>query len=196
MLVTDDALLGGRDVVDLARRAVRGGATAVQLRLKEATARELAGLGRALRQALTVPVLINDRPDVAAAAGCGVHLGADDLAPALARRILPAGTIIGASVGTPTEAERAWDADFWGVGPWRVSDTKPRAGAALGLEGVREIVALAGRRPCVVIGGVRPDDIPGVLRAGAVGVAVVSGILAAPDPEAAARSYAVGFPTG
>ena len=79
MLVTDDRLVRGRDLVSLAQAAERGGATSVQIRLKEATARELAQLVRRLVQALRIPVLVNDRPDVAIAAGAaGVHLGPDD----------------------------------------------------------------------------------------------------------------------
>jgi thiamine-phosphate pyrophosphorylase len=193
MLVTDDRLVSGRDVVDLARRAVRGGVTCVQLRLKQADARALLGLARALREAVPVPILVNDRPDVAAAAGCGVHLGPDDLPPELARRILPAGSVIGVSIGTPEEAALSrglGSSDYWGVGPWRVTSTKADAGAAIGVEGFRQIVSLAAGRPCVAIGAVRPGDVPAVLAAGGAGVAVVSGILGEADVEAAARAYA------
>jgi len=189
MLVTDDRVLEGRDPVDLAVRAVRGGVTSVQLRLKQASARELADLAIRLRRALTVPVLVNDRPDVAALAECGVHLGPDDLPVELARRILPSGSIIGASVGTPAESERGAAADFWGVGPWRVTGTKGDAGAAIGAEGFRKVVALARGKPCIAIGAVRPEDVAEVLAAGGAGVAVVSGILSADDPENAARAY-------
>lgn len=190
MLVTDDRLLAGRDPVALARAAVEGGVTAVQLRLKEATARELVDLAVRLRDGLTVPVLINDRPDVAAVARCGVHLGPDDLPVAMARRILPPGTIIGASVGGPAEAGAAADADYWGVGPWRVTSTKGDAGAAIGAQGFAAVVKLAGGRPCVAIGAVRPDDVPAVRAAGGAGVAVVSGMLAAADVTRAAAEYA------
>lgn len=193
MLVTDDRLLAGRDVVTVACEAVRGGVTAVQLRLKQASSRELLAAARALRASLTVPVLVDDRPDVAAAAATGVHLGPDDLSPALARQILPSGTLIGVSVGLPEEAPDAAPADYWGVGPWRVTGTKTDAGTAIGAEGLRRIVALAGGRPCLAIGGIRPEDIPAVRAAGATGVAVVSGILGEPDIEAAARRYAASF---
>jgi thiamine-phosphate pyrophosphorylase len=189
MLVTEDRLLVGRDLVAVARAAVAGGVTAIQLRLKAATPRELVRQARLLTEAVSVPILINDRPDVAAATGCGVHLGPDDLTPAMARRILPAPAIIGASVGTPAEAARGAEADFWGVGPWRTTATKADAGAAIGSEGFRRIVALAQGRPCIAIGGIRPDVVPLVRQAGGGGVAVISGILAEEDIEAAARRY-------
>lgn len=190
MLVTDDRLLAGRDPVDLARRAVRGGVTAVQLRLKQASARELVDLARALRAALPVPVLVNDRPDVALVAGIGVHLGPEDLPVAFARELLPPPAIVGASAGSAGEADGARGADYWGVGPWRATGTKADAGGAIGAAGFRAIVRLAGGTPCIAIGGIRPEDVPAVRQAGGVGVAVVSGILAAADVEEAARGYA------
>lgn len=192
MLVTDDRLLAGRDPVALARAAVAGGVTAVQLRLKEASARELVALAARLTAALPVPVLVNDRPDVAAAAGCGVHLGPDDLPVSFARRILRPGTIIGASVGDPGEAGSAAAADYWGVGPWRVTSTKGDAGAAIGAAGFARVVRAAAGRPCIAIGGIRPEDVPLVLGAGGSGVAVVSGLLGAANIEEAARAYARG----
>lgn len=190
MLVTDDAFVEGRDIVALCAAAVRGGATAVQLRLKHASAAELADAARRLVAALNVPVLVNDRADVAIAAGAaGVHVGPDDVSPERIRRIAPPGFFIGCSVGGPDEMRRGAAADYWGVGPLNVTATKSDAGAALGLAGFGAIAAAAGGRPCMAIGAVRPEDVDGVLRAGGVGVAVVSGILAAGDPEAAARTY-------
>ena len=191
MLVTDDRLLAGRDPVALARAAERGGVTAVQLRLKQASAREQADLARALVGALRVPVLVNDRPDVALAAGAaGVHLGPADLPVALGRSVAPAGFIIGASAGSPEEAAAAGAADYWGVGPLRATATKGDAGASLGVEGFRSLVGLAAGKPCIAIGGVRPEDVAAVIGAGGVGVAVVSGILGEEDVEAAVRRYA------
>jgi thiamine-phosphate pyrophosphorylase len=193
MLVTDDRLVAGRDLVSLAVAAERGGVTSVQLRLKRASARELAAATRALVAALRVPVLVDDRPDVALAAGAaGVHLGPDDLPVALARRMAPPGFVIGASAGSPDEAVTAAGADYWGVGPWRTTGTKADAGVALGVEGFRRIVECSGGKPCIAIGGVRPEDVGPVLAAGGAGVAVVSGILGEEDVEAAARRYSVG----
>ena len=119
-----------------------------------------------------------------------MHLGPDDLPVEMARRVLPPEAIIGASVGLAEEASRGASADYWGIGPWRATSTKDDAGAAIGIDGFRRIVALAGARPCIAIGGIRPEDVPLVLQAGGAGVAVVSGILADDDIEAAARSYA------
>jgi thiamine-phosphate pyrophosphorylase len=191
MLVTDDRLVAGRDMVSLARAAEAGGATAVQLRLKEMSAREQVSLARTLVAALGIPVLVNDRPDVALAAGAaGVHLGADDLPVALARRIAPPGFIIGASVGSESEAALAAEADYWGIGPWRVTTTKADAGTGLGPEGFARLARLAGGRPCLAIGGVRPIDVPLVRRAGGAGVAVVSGILRGDNLEQSTAKYA------
>lgn len=191
MLVTDDRLVEGRNLVGLALAAERGGATSVQLRLKRVTPRELVEGARALVAALRIPVLVNDRPDVALAAGAaGVHLGPDDLPVDLARRVAPSGFVIGASVGTLAEAGAAGDADYWGVGPWRGSATKVDAGEALGPENFRRLVGVAAGRPCIAIGGVRPDDVDDVLAAGGAGMAVAAGILSHGDVELAARRYA------
>ena len=191
MLVTDDRMVAGRDLVALAVAAERGGVTSVQLRLKRASARELVAAARTLVAALRVPLLVNDRPDVALAAGAaGVHLGPDDLPVALVRKVVPPGFIIGASAGSPDEAAAAAGADYWGVGPWRNTGTKADAGAALGAEGFRRIVQRSGGKPCIAIGGVRPEDVGLVREAGGAGVAVVSGILGEEDVEAAARAYA------
>jgi thiamine-phosphate pyrophosphorylase len=191
MLVTDDRLVAGRDLVAVARAAEEGGATSVQLRLKEATPREQAELTRALVAALRIPVLVNDRPDIAIAAGAaGVHLGPDDLPVTLARAIAPRGFVIGASVGSAAEAAAAGEADYWGIGPWRVTTTKTDAGAGLGPDGFAPLVGLGAGRPCLAIGAVRPSDVPLVREAGGSGVAVVSGILAENDVRRAAERYA------
>lgn len=193
MLVTDDRLLVGRDLAETARAAVRGGVTSIQLRLKAATARDLVRQARILVAAVDVPILVNDRPDVAAAASAGVHLGPDDLEPQMARILLGPDAIIGASVGLDRELARGAAADFWGIGPWRVTSTKQDAGAAIGADGFKRIVRRADGRPCIAIGGIQPEDAPLVLAAGGVGVAVVSGILGHDDIEAAARRYAAAF---
>ncbi|MGH7701854.1 MAG: thiamine phosphate synthase [Gemmatimonadales bacterium] len=189
MLVTDDLALGRRDPLEVCRAAVRGGVTCIQLRLKHAAPRVLLDIARVLVAGLEVPVVVNDRADVALAAGAGVHLGPQDLPLDLARRLFPAGRLIGASVGTPEEAASAQAADYWGIGPWRTTGTKTDAGPALGAEGFRRLVALSRGKPCLAIGGVRPEDVGEILASGGTGVAVVSGILGQEDVEAAARAY-------
>ncbi len=190
MLVTDDRLIAGRDIVALARAAERGGVTAIQLRLKSATPRELVAFVRDVVAVLAIPVLVNDRPDVALAAGAaGVHLGSDDLPVSLARRIAPPGFVIGASVGSEDEAALAGDADYWGIGPWRETRTKSDAGTGLGTEGFTRLWRLSSGQPCMAIGSVMPADVQMVRSAGGAGVAVASGILGADDVESAARSY-------
>jgi thiamine-phosphate pyrophosphorylase len=192
MLVTDDRLLAGRDIAEACREAVEGGVTCIQLRLKQVAPAELVTIARAVIAAVPVPVLINDRLDVALAAGAvGVHLGPDDLPLALARRIAPAGFWIGASVGNAGEAALGLGADYWGIGPWRETSTKPDAGPALGAPGFAAIRAMAGEIPCVAIGGITPDDVAAVIEAGGAGVAVISGILGAADARRAATGYRV-----
>lgn len=196
MLVTDEALLAGRDLGAVARAAAEGGVTCVQLRMKGATPRAMADAARALVAASPVPVLINDRPDVALAVGAaGVHLGEGDLEVARVRAIAPAGFVIGASVGHAAEAARGAGADYWGVGPWRVTSTKADAGAAIGAAGFAAVVRLPDAPPCIAIGAVRPTDVEAVRAAGGVGVAVVSGILAATDVREGARRYVEAMPS-
>src|SRR4029453_9661931 len=149
MLVTDDLLLGERDPVAVCQAAERGGVTAVQLRLKQATPRALLDVARRLRAALRVPVILNDRPDVARAAGCWVHLGPDDVSVSCVRSLFTPGEVIGASVGSIGEVGRGKEADYWGVGPLNGSASKLDAGPSLGIAGFRHIVAQAGGRPCI-----------------------------------------------
>ena len=194
MMVTDDRLVQGRDLLQLAMAAQRGGITSLQVRLKLRSPRELVELVRTLVNGLDIPVLVNDRPDIAIAAGAaGVHLGPDDVPVNLARTIGPPGFLIGASVGTEAEAAPAAEADYWGVGPWRETTTKGNAGSALGADGFQRIVELARGKPCIAIGGIKPEDVGPVLSVGGAGVAVISGILGAGDIEAAARVYRARF---
>jgi thiamine-phosphate pyrophosphorylase len=191
MVLTDSALLAGRDAIDVCRRAVRGGATMVQVRAKDAPAAHVAALTRALVAALTVPVLVNDRVDVALAAGAaGAHLGQDDVPLDALRPHVPSGFLLGISVGTPAEADRVrgWPADYWSVGPCFATGTKPDAGPALGVAG---FAALARRAPpgtpIIGIGGVTAAGAAELARAGAAGVAVIGAVVGASDPERAAR---------
>jgi thiamine-phosphate pyrophosphorylase len=136
-----------------------------------------------------VPLLINDRPDVALGAGAdGAHVGPGDLPPLSARRILGEG-LLGVSARTVERVRLAETAgaDYLGVGALRGSVTKPEA-VPLGLGGIAALLRSTSL-PAVVIGGVQPADVPILRGEGAAGVAVLSGIMNAPDPEAAARAY-------
>lgn len=188
MVVTDPAVMHSRDWLTACRDAERGGATSIQVRHPDCSARELYDLVKITMSAVSIPVMVNDRLDVALAAGAaGVHLGFSDVPVEMARRLAPHGFILGASVGTPAEVANGQEADYWGVGPLNPSQTKD-AGPAIGLRGFEELVRLS-RVPCVAIGGVKPADVPGVLAAGGAGVAVVSGILGAEDIATAAGDY-------
>ena len=197
MVLTDAALLKGRDAVDVCRRAVSGGATMIQARLKSAPARELAALARALVSALPVPVLVNDRVDVAVAVGAaGAHLGQDDPPLDALRPRLPPGFILGLSVGSREEADRvaAWPADYWSVGPCFPTATKADAGAPLGTAG---FAALARRAPAgvpvIAIGGITAERAAALAAADAAGVAVTAAVFGASDPAAAARALRAAF---
>jgi thiamine-phosphate pyrophosphorylase len=192
MVITDAALLKGRDPVDACRRAVQGGATMIQVRLKDAPAGEVLTLARALVAALAVPVLLDDRVDVALAAGAaGAHLGQDDVPLDALRPHVPPGFLLGVSVGSAREADRArhWPADYWSVGPCFATATKPDAGPPLGADGFG---ALARRAPTGIpvigVGGITAANAGALARAGAVGIAVVGAVWSASDPAAAARA--------
>ena len=193
-LVTDRGLARGRSVTDIALAAVRGGATMVQLREKDATTRAFVEAARALKAALApfgAPLIVNDRLDVALAVDAdGLHVGQSDMAVADARRLLRPDKIVGLSIETVEQATRpdAAAADYLGVGPIYAQQTKPDAAAPLGLDGLRKVRTLT-RKPIVAIGGLTPANSAPALAAGADGLAVVSAIVAAADPEAAARDF-------
>lgn len=187
----------------LIRAAVAGGVTCLQWRDK--TARASAPLPervrsteplQALARALGVPFLINDDVDLAAALQAdGVHLGQDDLHPYRARQRLGTGSIIGWSVGTPTERERLdrllhdhpETIDYIGVGPAFATGTKSDAGAALGAAGINAVVAGLSL-PRVAIGGINLDTLPQLAHAQVDGVAVVSALTRSADPKTAAQA--------
>jgi thiamine-phosphate diphosphorylase len=192
-VILDMVILGERDPVQVARAALEGGATALQLRAKGWPAREQVALAEALlplARAHGAPLLINDQADIALAVGAaGVHLGVDDLPVALARRIMPHG-VIGYSPEGVADAQRAAaeGADYLGVGPFAGTRTKADAGAAIGRAGIAEIVA-AVLVPVVAIGGLTRDNAAAPIAAGAAGIAVASAVITAPDdPFAAARA--------
>ena len=193
-LITDPVLCAGRGLVDTVLAAVRGGAGIVQLRDKHASDAALIEQGQALKRALTgtgAMLIVNDRIEVALAIGAdGVHVGQSDAAAATARAVLGPDAIVGLSIQTQAHAESLDPEviDYVGVGPVFATDTKPDHAAPLGFGGLAR-VCTACALPAVAIGGLRPEHVDAVFAAGAQGVAVVSAICAASDPEAAARAF-------
>lgn len=192
IVITDPDCGAGREIVDVARAALRGGAPALQLRGKDQPAREQAALARALlaeTRAAGALLFVNDRLDVALAAGAdGVHLGQDDLPLEAARRIVSPGFLIGISTETAALARAAerGGADYVGVGPVYATGSKADAGEAVGCARIAEVAAAASI-PVVGIGGIGADNAAEVVRAGAAGVAVISAVMQAADPERAVR---------
>lgn len=193
-LVTDDGCLQGRALIDCVREALEGGVTLVQYRAKTASSAEMYAEAlqlKALCDSFKVPLIINDRLDIAMAVGAaGVHLGQDDLPCAAARRILGEDYLIGVSAHNPAEAKTALQsgADYLGCGAVFGTATKADV-KKLGTEGL-EAICKAKELPVVGIGGVTADNYREVRAAGADGAAIVSGILAQPDIRATVRAIA------
>lgn len=193
-LVTDDACLQGRALIDCVREALEGGVTLVQYRAKTASSAEMYNEAlqlKALCDSFNVPLIINDRLDIAMAVGAaGVHLGQDDLPCAAARKILGEDYIIGVSAHNPAEARAALlcGADYLGCGAVFGTATKADV-KKLGTDGLAAICREKGL-PVVGIGGVTADNYREVRAAGADGAAIVSGILAQPDINATVRAIA------
>lgn len=191
-LVTDRSLSQGRPLVEVVAEAVAGGVTCVQLREKDCSTREFLQEALALKellQPLMVPLIINDRVDIALAVGAdGVHLGQSDMPISHARRLLGPNCLIGISaesVDHAVEAEQQ-GADYIGISPVFSTPTKTDTAPALGLEGIRRIRQQV-RIPLVGIGGINLTNARQVLAAGADGVAMVSAIMAAASPRLAAE---------
>lgn len=179
----------------LVAAAVRGGATVVQLRDKTASDATMIATARCLKAMLAplgVPLIVNDRVEVMLAAKAdGLHVGQGDAPVAEVRAQIGADRILGLSIETAAQlaALPAGVVDYIGVGPVRATASKADAAAPLGLEGLARIVRAA-PVPAVAIGGVGLADVPALKRMGAAGLAVISAIAGAPDPEAAARALA------
>lgn len=191
-VVTDEHVSGGRSHAEIARLAVSGGASIIQLRDKGMSSRELTSAGREIA-AITRPsgalLIVNDRLDVALACGAdGVHLGQGDMRPGTARQLAPAGFIIGVSVGTVEEALEAEreGADYLALSPVFATASKGNAGPGHGLARLRQI-RRAVTVPLVAIGGINRENARDVIAAGADGIAVISAVVAAPDIAGAAR---------
>lgn len=193
-LVTDDGCLQGRALIDCVREALEGGVTLVQYRTKTAASAEMYAEAlqlKALCDSFNVPLIINDRLDIAMAVeAAGVHLGQDDLPCAAARKILGEDYIIGVSAHNPAEAKAALQsgADYLGCGAVFGTATKADV-QKLGTDGLAAICKAKGL-PVVGIGGVTADNYREVRAAGADGAAIVSGILAQPDIRATVEAIA------
>jgi thiamine-phosphate pyrophosphorylase len=189
-VVTSGTLDPRRAHEELSMAAIEGGATAVQLRAPELDDVELAALTRSLAgraRRAGVPMIVNDRVDVAVVSGAsGAHVGQDDDLVTARIRLGPE-RVLGISVGTPDEARAAEQAgaDYLGVTVW-ATETKPEA-RPIGLDGLRE-VAGATALPVVGIGGIHAGNASDVVGAGAAGIAVIGAVAAADDPVAAVRS--------
>jgi thiamine-phosphate pyrophosphorylase len=179
-------------VVEQARAAARGGAAWVQLRDKSASDGDLAALIRQLlpeMAALSTLLIVNDRVEVALATGAhGLHIGQGDGDAAAIRQRMPPGMILGLSIETVAQARLVPPGvDYIGAGPVRATPTKPDHATPIGFDGLAEIIAAA-VLPAFAIGGLKQSDAKAVRATGAIGMAVVSAVTRAPDPEAATRA--------
>ncbi len=193
-LITDPNLCAEQGLVETVVAAVRGGVTVVQLRDKHTSEPELIAQARRLKVALAgsdVPLIINDRLEVALAAGAdGLHIGQDDGDVVEARQALGPDAILGLSVQTHEQLARvdAGRLDYLGLGPVFATSSKGDHAQPIGFEGLASLVA-ASPLPSVAIGGLKAEHAAAVRAAGAQGAAVISAICGQPDPEAAARAF-------
>lgn len=191
-VITDSKLSRGRNHRQVIEAAIRGGATLVQYRKKNATTRQMVVEALELCKlcrAYSVPLIVNDRIDVALAVDAdGVHVGQDDMPASLARKLIGRDKIMGVSAENVEQALAAIadGADYLGVGAIFATATKPDAGEPIGLAGL-ERIARVSTIPIVGIAGINLSNAANVIRAGASGVAVVSAIVGADDVQAAAR---------
>lgn len=194
--IVDPVRTGGRDPIELTRQAVSGGATLIQYRDKHGEGRRLVELARALKAALEgtgVPLLINDRVDIALAAGAdGVHLGQEDMHPNDARDLLGPHAIIGLTLKTPEQADRmaSIPIDYGCIGGVFATMSKNNPAPPIDLDGLRRIVSharLAYRGPVGAIAGIDATNAQAVIAAGADGIAVISALFMTADPQAEAR---------
>src|SRR5262245_20195578 len=195
--IVDPQVAGGHDLADLARSVAAGGATLVQLRDKVSETRAMVERARAIKAALppSVPLLINDRVDVALASGAaGVHVGQDDMAAEDARRLLGPGAIIGLSINKVALADAApLDLiDYAGVGGVYGTTSKAQKNQPIGPAGLLAIVEALHRRkrafPTCGIAGINASNAAEVIAAGADGVSLISALSLADDPKEAARA--------
>jgi thiamine-phosphate pyrophosphorylase len=195
--IVDPQHTGGHDLVRLACAVAAGGATAVQLRDKVNSVADMIEEARTLKAALAplnVPLIVNDRVDVALAVGAdGVHVGQDDMAVQEARRALGPAPFIGLSIRTVEQAAAAPLSllDYVGIGGVYSTTSKSSGKLPIGLEGLRQVVQVLrsriGNFPSCGIAGITAANAEPVIAAGATGVAVISALSHCSDPQAAAR---------
>ena len=199
-VVTDRQQTAGRSLEEVIAAAARGGAGAVQLREKDLSARDLYALGARLQETLApynVPLLINDRLDVALALDtAGVHLAGHSLPTAQARRILGPHKLLGVSTHSLAEAQHAAaeGADFVVFGPVFTTPSKLAYGPPQGLQQLAAVVRQVSI-PVLAIGGIDQTNLPQVIEVGAYGVAMIRAVLAAADPCQAARQLRLALAT-
>jgi len=192
IVITDRTRAGSRPVIEIASLALDAGAPAIQLRDKQATARQLLDMARVLRgptREAGALLFVNDRLDVALAAGAdGIHLGPDDLPVAAVRSHVPPGFLIGASTDDPDRARAlvGEGADYIGCGTVYPTSSKADAGDAIGLSRL-DAVARAVSAPVVAIGGIDAERSREIARTQAAGVAVIGAVMSAADPAEAVR---------
>jgi thiamine-phosphate pyrophosphorylase len=186
MLVTD-RVRAHLPLPDLACRAAAGGVDAIQIREKDLDSAELLALVESVKDGIgdRAAILVNGDPEVAEQAGVGLHLPESGIAPAMARAVLGPEPLIGRSIHRPPDAADIEGADYLIAG--HVFSTASHPGSPpLGVDGLAAIIA-ASAAPVLAIGGINESNIDVVMRAGAHGVAVISAINSADDPESAAR---------
>jgi thiamine-phosphate pyrophosphorylase len=192
-LVTDRTSLSGKSLDEVILLAIKGGAAMVQLREKNVSTRifiEEACRIKKILASYSVPLIINDRVDVALAVGAdGVHIGQEDMPYPIVRKLLGPGAIIGLSVETPeqVEAAEAFDVAYLGVSAIFPTPTKTNIRHHWGLDGLRKVRAMS-RHSLVAIGGINASNAADVLQAGADSLAVVSAICSSPDPQKATEN--------
>ena len=167
--------------------AIKGGADTIQFRQKTGPTRDLLKAAQEVQTVCarhSVPLIVNDRADIALVVGsAGVHFGQDDLPVSVGRRLFPLDAIIGASARTEEKIMEAITdgADYIGFGPIRQTSSKPDAEAPKGLDALARVSEIA-QCPVIAIGGITVEDVYDVIRAGAHGVAVISAVCGEPDP--------------
>ena len=192
-LVTSRSLCSPRPLEEIVLQAVDGGVAYVQLREKDVSTRFFIQEAKRIKKLLSfckIPLIINDRVDVALACGAeGVHIGQEDMPYSTARKLMGKNAIIGLSVETWEDVEESekLDVDYIGVSPVFPTPTKTDTKGAWGLSGLAKIKAFS-RHPLVAIGGINEANAGDVIAAGADCIAVVSAICAAPDPASATRN--------